>query len=836
MIITFDVETTGLHHKKDSLLSLSYLYGTDIKEVIYPYETYYATENIYSTFDQIIEMFPNATYVGHNIKFDLRFLDISPDVVDRLNIIDTTILYHYLFPREEKKLGSIEKHLYKTNVKEKYLETYGKKFDLWPKEELEKYNKLDVELTYKIYKKLIGHIDERFLNFQTEYLKALYRIEYFGIGFDQDKAKEESLLVRDLADSKEIELRDWITSEFGYDVTKLNFNSSKQLSNLLYVDMDIPRPDRNDYPNGKAFDKLFTATLTNADLLETIKHPFITKFLEWKKVTAVQKSIDSYADLAHDNRLYPSFNITGTRTGRLSCLAVGSKVLTKDGYKNIESIVEGDYVLSHLDRWQPVLHLIDNGIDDTYNITFCNGYILTCNKSHSILTDVGWVTIDQFLTGEINYEYIKVLGKESREYNKGIRDVSVKGYTYFTDNSGSIRYNLSQHSFCSETESVCRRETSPKESTLFQVKDGGEKPYGGKVRRTTPQLYRRMRRWLRVSNMCSQWETSICTQGSNGRCFGSRGSARNIFSSSYRSKPQKQFTRKFSSLYSLWPQADTLHVSERYTFYTIEKVEFAGSARVFDLTVANDHSYLSGFIFSHNCSQPNLQNIAKDKKGLPSVRTLFRPNSNETLVSIDYQQQEIRMLAILSQDEDLLSLVKQGVDMHTVVGKQMFRKDEITKEERDIIKNIHFAMLYGLSMSAIAFKIGSDIQYASHLVETYYDSFPKVYDFMEKIKTEAKNTSEISLFTGRIWHCLPGMEYQAINAVIQGSCAELTALSVIKNSKYLRKTGFGSILSIIHDETLYSLNNLECIPEIVERMQMNNLFGIPFLVDVDYNY
>lgn len=408
MIITFDVETTGLHHKKDSLLSLSYeILGCDL---LHFDGKHYYTDNMKHRFNNIISSFPSATFVGHNIKFDLRFLGIHPDIVDNLQIIDTTILYHYLFPREEKKLGSIEKHLFGTNQKEIFIEKYGKKFDLWPTEELEKYNRLDVEITYKIYKKLIDHIDQKFLEFQTKFLKALYRIEYFGIGFDEEKAKEESKEVTDLAKEKEIALRYYIFTEYGYSKAHtINFNSSKQLSELLYVDLDIPRPDRNMYPSGKAFDKLFTSTLTNADLLETINNPFIEMFLDWKKIIAVQKSIDSYNDLSVNNRLYPSFNITGTRTGRLSC------------------------------------------------------------------------------------------------------------------------------------------------------------------------------------------------------------------------------------------------------------------------------------------SQPNLQNISKDKKGLPSVRTLFRPNDNEKLISIDYQQQEIRMLAILSQDDNLLSLVKQGVDMHTVVGKQMFRKDDITKYERDTIKNIHFA-------------------------------------------------------------------------------------------------------------------------------------------------
>lgn len=145
-------------------------------------------------------------------------------------------------------------------------------------------------------------------------------------------------------------------------------------------------------------------------------------------------------------------------------------------------------------------------------------------------------------------------------------------------------------------------------------------------------------------------------------------------------------------------------------------------------------------------------------------------------------------------------------------------------------------MLYGLSLSAIAFKIESDIEYADHLVNTYYETFPKVKDFMEETKEIARCEGELTLFTGRRWECLKGLEYQAVNAIIQGSCAELTALAVTNLNGYFNKQKTGSILSIIHDELLFSLKNEGCIPEITKRMQMENLFGVPFLVDIDFSY
>lgn len=551
MIITFDIETTGLQYKVDTITMLAVYYIDNTTK-----EIEHVTNEIHQSFHQIILANPTATYIGHNIKFDLRFLEVDPDLVDTLNIVDTTILYHYCYPRESKKLGDIETALFDTSVKKTYLERYGKDFSKWPKKELQYYNESDVRITYAIYNYLYPKIDKNFLQFQQEYLKSLYRLEFNGIAFDEKKAIESFDLITGIHQEKQKNLIDDLHH---YDVPNphtINLNSSKQLSTLLYDTLGIDKPERHLYPSGKAFDKLFTATLTNADLLEKIDHPWVKDFLEVKSIKSLATGIESYASLSVDNRLYPSFNITGTVTGRLSC------------------------------------------------------------------------------------------------------------------------------------------------------------------------------------------------------------------------------------------------------------------------------------------SKPNLQNSSKNSghKDLPSVRSLFRPNDGEKLYSIDYQQQEIRMLAVLSQDKNLLDLVNQGVDMHTVVGCKMFKKDTLAKEERDLVKNIHFGMLYSLGISAIAFKIGQPFDYAESLVSDYYLNFPDVKLWMDETTEKARIDGSLTLFTGRIWDCLPGMTYQAVNAAIQGSCAELTALAVIRCNKFLKRNGSGSLISIIHDELLFSLRTSEVLPSIIKIMEMEKLFGIKFLTDVDEKY
>ena len=142
-------------------------------------------------------------------------------------------------------------------------------------------------------------------------------------------------------------------------------------------------------------------------------------------------------------------------------------------------------------------------------------------------------------------------------------------------------------------------------------------------------------------------------------------------------------------------------------------------------------------------------------------------------------------------------------------------------------------MLYGLSPSALAFKMGRDEGEVIALIDEYYNEFPLVYEWMERAKFEAKYDGKITLWTGREWQALPYAEYQAINAYVQGSSAEFTNMASIRLNKYLKKSGCGRILSIIHDEFLFSLGDLDCIPKLVEIMEFKELFGVKFLTDTE---
>lgn len=381
----FDVETTGLQFGVDKIIAFAINNNSEVN--------YYSPDNIgiagYDSFHkyacdfitkELVKCTNNDTIVfNHNIKFDLRMVDANPDLVDQLNIFDTTILYHYINPRNKKALGDIEIDLYGSDKKSTLVDQYGKKFTEWPKSLLEKYNKYDVELTARIFNDLWNKVPDNFKRYQQELIKSIYRIEYFGFPYDHNTASKVQKEFEELKNRKLKEIKECL-KEYGINSDTINFNSSKQLSELIYEKLNLPKPDRNYFPPGKGFDKLFTSTLTNKDLLKTIHHPFISLYLDLSSIQSTLTFIKSYEKLQISNRLYPSFNITGTITGRLSCSKPNLQNIKKKSVDQFsprslfvpeknETLVSIDYqqqeirMLAVLSQDPNLLELVNLGID-----------------------------------------------------------------------------------------------------------------------------------------------------------------------------------------------------------------------------------------------------------------------------------------------------------------------------------------------------------------------------------------------------------------------------------------------------------------------------------------
>ncbi len=226
-------------------------------------------------------------------------------------------------------------------------------------------------------------------------------------------------------------------------------------------------------------------------------------------------------------------------------------------------------------------------------------------------------------------------------------------------------------------------------------------------------------------------------------------------------------------------------------------------------------------------SNPNLQNIpVRDAEG-KEVRKAFIPEEGESFFSADYSQIELRIMAHLSGDENLIKDFVAGHDIHAATAAKIFKKaiEDVTKEERRSAKTANFGIIYGISAFGLAERLGCSRAEAKQLIDDYFETYPAVKQYMERsIETARKQGYTETLFHRRLPLAdissgnavVRGYaERNAINAPIQGSAADIIKIATIRIDRRMRELGLRSKLILqVHDELNFSVP-----PEERERMQ-----------------
>ncbi|MDE5561637.1 MAG: DNA polymerase I [Bacteroidaceae bacterium] len=226
-------------------------------------------------------------------------------------------------------------------------------------------------------------------------------------------------------------------------------------------------------------------------------------------------------------------------------------------------------------------------------------------------------------------------------------------------------------------------------------------------------------------------------------------------------------------------------------------------------------------------SNPNLQNIpVRDTMG-KDVRRAFIPDEGQLFFSADYSQIELRIMAHLSGDENLVHAFICGEDIHAATAAKIFHKDisEVTADERRKAKTANFGIIYGISAFGLAERLGCSRSEAKELIEGYFQTYPGVKQYMEQSIFKARGQG----FTETIFHrrCpLPDInshnavvrgyaERNAINSPIQGSAADIMKIAMIRVDARMRREGMRSRMILqVHDELNFSV-----LPEEREQMQ-----------------
>jgi DNA polymerase-1 len=247
-------------------------------------------------------------------------------------------------------------------------------------------------------------------------------------------------------------------------------------------------------------------------------------------------------------------------------------------------------------------------------------------------------------------------------------------------------------------------------------------------------------------------------------------------------------------------------------------------------------------------NDPNLQNIPVRTAEGRRIREAFIAPPGWKLVSADYSQIELRIMAHLSGDEGLRHAFAHGHDVHRATAAEVFglTLDKVSEDERRTAKTINFGLIYGMSSFGLAQNLGIERTTAQAYIDSYFSRYPGVKRYMDATREQARSAGYVeTLFGRRLW--LPEMrsgspgrrqaaERAAINAPMQGTAADLIKLAMVSVHDWLQRDGLHSRLVMqVHDELVLEVprEELETVSEGVRaRMQDVAELDVPLIVDV----
>ncbi len=210
-------------------------------------------------------------------------------------------------------------------------------------------------------------------------------------------------------------------------------------------------------------------------------------------------------------------------------------------------------------------------------------------------------------------------------------------------------------------------------------------------------------------------------------------------------------------------------------------------------------------------AEPNLQNLPVSDEISKRVRYAVISPPGYSLVWADYSQVELRILAHLSQDEKLIEAFKEGKDIHFETARHLFETKEVDERMRRVAKTVNFGIIYGMSPHGLSERLGIPLKEAEEFIERYFRNFPKVKEFIESTLSEAYKKGFVRTIFGRKrplpelkernYHVRSFGERAAVNAVIQGSAADIMKMAMVKLDRELSDLNSYMVLQI-HDEVV----------------------------------
>jgi DNA polymerase-1 len=253
----------------------------------------------------------------------------------------------------------------------------------------------------------------------------------------------------------------------------------------------------------------------------------------------------------------------------------------------------------------------------------------------------------------------------------------------------------------------------------------------------------------------------------------------------------------------------------------------------------------TGRLSSNN---PNLQNIPiRTERGRQIRKAFIARDENYTLVSADYSQIELRIIAALCGEENMIAAFKNNEDIHKSTAAKVFNipLEEVTKEQRSHAKTVNFGIVYGVSAFGLSNQTNLSRKESAELIDAYYKTYPKLKSFISDQVDFARENGYVETISGRRRYLKDinsanaivrgGAERNAVNAPIQGSAADIIKIAMINIHKKLKSENWQSkMLLQVHDELVFDVHNseLEKIQPMIKH-EMENAFNMIVPLEVE---
>ena len=282
--------------------------------------------------------------------------------------------------------------------------------------------------------------------------------------------------------------------------------------------------------------------------------------------------------------------------------------------------------------------------------------------------------------------------------------------------------------------------------------------------------------------------------------------------------------REANKLYTTYLEALPAHVDKDGRIHTNYSQIGTASGRI-----SSDH--------------PNLQNIPKKGDLGKLIRKAFVPAKGCKFIIADYDQAELRLLAHFSQDRGMLETFRSGKDIHLITAQKLFNKQDISKDERSIAKTVNFAIIYGQTAPGLSKELQIEWDQARNFIYRFACTYPQAWGWKKQTESIARSTKMTTTLLGRkrsLANALGVLERLAVNTPIQGSCADLVKVAMIRLREVLKPYKTRMVLQI-HDEVVFEVpeEEIEEVKDLITgTMESVNLVGdialtCPMIVNIE---